>query len=160
MVAGKEAEAGEDQHEVPTAVEETTSVQPEKVYSTLLFLNQKVEKLKIPPEQQFNIIQTEKLIPKKKQLLLPQVKSQNINTQTQQNTQLVVEQTRISETKQNLIDRTKGANIHPILLEMLEPHNKNMIPYTKQGGAIKFHLAQWKVMTSDRYIIQMVQGLI
>ena len=120
MVAGKEAEAGEDQHEVPTAVEETTPVQPEEVYSTLLFINQKVEKLKIPPEQQFNIIQTEKLIPKKKQLLLPQVKSQNINTQTQQNTQLVVEQTRISETKQNLIDRTKGANIHPILLEMLE----------------------------------------
>ena len=47
MVAGKEAEAGEDQHEVPTAVEETTPVQPEEVYSTLLLIkNQKVKNSK------------------------------------------------------------------------------------------------------------------
>ena len=132
-------EAGEDQTEgnteEPTVIEVNTlnllKQNPEKSYLLLKKHTQIVVSHQNP-----QIKKTSTVVQKKKLLL--KKSSTQTKTRIENQKQLELNQNpKVSTVQLALLDKTMGAHIHPMIIEMLEPHNLNQKPYQTQGGAIK-----------------------
>ena len=58
----------------------------------------------------------------------------------------------------DLFNQPLGTLINPLVLSILPPRNLPTRKVVNFAGSIKFHLNQWSILTSDRFILDLVQG--